>query len=698
MIWLPIDLSLSVLLILLLKVTFSENLESATYYDYTKTSSLVSSILSSNFQNCTEFFFWGNARISNSPEWTLRNSRNDKFVWSIVEPSHNVSTVFSVLSTIKDLRHRRVECAVAIAFMDKMMNLPAYETANQLVKSIVNVVQSDRDYFVFILNSEEEGDKFLLHPHISQGLRNKLLLVRSGDHILSKTSCPFCGNGKPKILRMNTLSRLAKQDIFPDFFTNFHGKVMRMSSASETKWLNEIRKTGKYKWKAVRGIYVMVTLELTKRLNFTCEFFPSVGGGGTGFRFSNGTWIGTVADVLYGNSELGQVGGQTLSRYQTVDFTFPITYEWLTFTTGQPSSFFTWKAIFRPLSFKSWALVGVSCAVIIISFIGIYWFSDFMERGSALTSDSNVLKENGNNFSVFSKFIGISVEFSLKALIEQGSESLFSQRTKIALVSSWFRALCLFWLLFCVIVTTAYKSKLVSFLAFPNVNQPPTAFEELANSDYSIILQYTGAAYQLFKTSKSPTYMKIVKKMKIEPSDVACLKTVLHSRAACISWENIVDYVAQKNLSDKHGHVPLSKAAAKSYFLLGGIMMRKRTVFKREFDLYIKSAMDSGLMNKWKSLDKQYILEERKEWERNANQTRIDYTPPIQESLTIQHLIGSFYLLLVGVATSTLAFSVELSYRRLVSTRKMRRPSVANLPELTMTIFDEYGFFQNTHI
>ncbi|CAL8072510.1 unnamed protein product [Orchesella dallaii] len=622
----------------------------------------LSTILLTHFHDCTHFSIFDESSIDTSEQILVKTSKTfsihsettNVYVWNVNRVG-NFTEASTKFSNIVDIHQRRRNCAVATILQYNSAISHEYSSAS-IVESIANIVRKEYDYFFFATNYQSYLHELLLETKISQGIRNKLGITvdkNINNVTMLKTSCPFCQQGKALIvnIQVKNLASIANVSVlFPNFVRNFHGKRMRISSATETKWLNEIRNE-KGKWEAKRGIYVAVTFELMRRLNFTCEFFPSVGGGGTGFRFPNGTWIGTVADVLYGNSELGQVGGQTFSRYLAVDFTSPITYEWLTFTTGTPLPFFTWKAIYRPFSSSVWILLCISCLVMLVASTIVYSmsFHFFIKR------DLDFLESDRLNMKGLRKFLKTCVEFIFHALVEMGDESMSSPK-----LVSWFRIICAFWMLFSLIVTTAYKSQLVSFLAFPNVIQPPTTFSDLASSKYSIVLQYTGAAYQLFKTSKSPTYIKIVEKMEIENSDVKCFKNVIHKKAACISWENIVDYVAHKNLSDKHGRVPLIKAAAKGYFLLGGIMMRKRSIFKKEFDMLINSAMDSGLMTKWKTIDREWILRERKVLEKDNNQTRIDYSPAVTESLTIQHLSGSLYMLLFGISVSSLVVLTEI--------------------------------------
>ncbi len=44
-----------------------------------------------------------------------------------------------------------------------------------------------------------------------------------------------------------------------------------------------------------------------------------------------------------------------------------------------------------------------------------------------------------------------------------------------------------------------------------------------------------------------------------------------------------------------------------------------------DIDRTINIVWDTGLMSKWKEIDQEYILEERKKWERESNQKKITY-------------------------------------------------------------------------
>lgn len=117
-------------------------------------------------------------------------------------------------------------------------------------------------------------------------------------------------------------------------------------------------------------------------------------------------------------------------------------------------------------------------------------------------------------------------EYVLGTLLDQAPRSpteVVRSKSNSVSASGALRNFTIAWLTFTLLISTAYRSKLVTFLAFPNVDPPPDSFEALAKSSYKIGLQYIkGAAYQVFKNSKNPTYSKIFKRMSLESEDVNC--------------------------------------------------------------------------------------------------------------------------------------------------------------------------------
>jgi len=401
-----------------------------------------------------------------------------------------------------------------------------------------------------------------------------------------------------------------------------------------TNWLTEMRpdaKTGEMK--AVRGTYSFTLWALIDRYNFTCHLFEATGGGGTGIEV-NGTWVGGVGDAYNGKSDFSFACGRNIFRDAVVGYSFAISYEWLTFATGEPTPYFSWKAIYWPLSPTVWMYSTISSMTAVIG------------------------------YGIFHKILGQPVpvltimKYLFSTLLEQSKKTPFRH-------SSTLRVITAFWLMFALIIGCAYRSKLVSFLAFPNKEAPPKSFNELAKSDYTIGLQYMkGIAYQVFKTATNPSYKKIYDVMELEPSDSKCLQNALpgnsRKKYSCIAWSAIIDFVRHKNLSDRYDRVPLLKAAESVNFIQAGMVTEHEGVFLEKFNDVIKWAVGCGLLSKWRDMDFEFVSRERKE--RLAEQNRSDFQYPLyqSDSLTLAHLSGSFYVLFLGLLFGVICFLGEV--------------------------------------
>lgn len=401
--------------------------------------------------------------------------------------------------------------------------------------------------------------------------------------------------------------------------------------AQGTRWLTEIRPNPKTKeQEAIRGIYSFTLSALMSHYNFTSNIFESTGGGGTGIEI-NGTWIGAVGDAYNGKSDFSFACGRNVIRNAVVSFTFPVSYEWLTFATAEPKTYYSWKAIYRPLSPVVWLCASISSIIT----IGIY---------SILYK---ALKQPIPGLKI--------LKYLFSTLLEQSKKTPFRP-------SSPLRAITAFWLIFALVIGCAYRSKLVSFLAFPNKESVPRNFDQLSKSDYSIGLQYMkGAAYQLFKSSTNPTYKKIFEEMELEPSDVKCLQRTLPGggKFSCITWSAIIDFVKARNLSDKYGMVPIVKAPVTINFIAAGYVTEYNAIFLEKFNAVIKWAVDSGLMRFWQQLDVNFVTKEKNLWLKAENRSGFVYPVDESISLTIGHLSGSFYILGIGLSAAGFCFVFE---------------------------------------
>ncbi|CAL8099085.1 unnamed protein product [Orchesella dallaii] len=597
--------------------------------------------LVNNIRHCKSFILhdhqYSNQNFDSLSEMVSAVS-SGLFIAHILNNTFNATEPFT---KVVDVPKSRPTCTVGIIYITTPSSIEYLGSWHTFLQKCHGIVKTDNDSFFYLSQSESLVDKMLTSDTLGKrvkfnvGISETFQMDRS---VMLRSVCHFCENTET-ILSASTNAEADFSKIFIDRSKNLLGTRLRISTPTSTRGVNEMHTVDNH-WVPKRGIYSIVLNQLMLKYNFTAEFFPSTGGG-TGGKINKTHWTGTVGDVLGQKADIGHVTALTFSRSIVVDSTFPVSYEWLTFTTGQPRSFHSWKTVYWPFTPTVWHLTTFVSVLMAIMF-------------------KIVLKFTGQR----SKLNKI-VEYMLAVITEEGVADpeqypTYSLRLTIVL-----------WLLFSLLMSTAYRSKLTAFLAFPNLERLPQSFEELSDSKYSIGLQYIkGAAYAMLKSSKNPTYMKIFNKMDLEESDVRCFKRTIASDFACISWDSIADYVYHKNLTDKFGQAPVVKAPTSTYFITAGMVMEKRSILKMGFDRFLISVADSGIMSKWRFMDYEYIAQQRKYWEKDTNQPETDYTVPENAALTLGHLSGGYYLLVIGLVLSVTSFGMEQASKLMLKCKK----------------------------
>jgi len=547
-----------------------------------------------------------------------------------------------------DLHKQRNRCTIAHIEINSKTNKQLENFSSNLktlILTLSGVIKKDEDYFLYSAPSRHVIKKMML---LSASVKYKLgIILNTPTNSLSSYNqtyfgaCLFCNKGSQSIYELTINPNETKiLSIFPDSANNFFNKTLRISTPFAT-WITEIRyNAATQQWYPVRGIYNTVIKHLMATYNFSGIFFPSAGGGGTGIQLDNGTWIGVVGDVLYKNGDIGQAAGQNFHRNKVVSYSIPISYEWLTFVTSKPQPYYTWRAVFWSFDSSGWVLIiGLTLSAFFITFA--------------------IVKIEGTSWSP-----SRTVAFMLATMVDQNIIMGYLNGGK----SLALRIFASFFFLFSIIVASAYKSKLVSLLAFPVFSSVPTGFKELSESRFDTGLYFMkGAAYNLLKTSPNPIYKKIFNNMELITNDVNCIQKATNEKFACIMWANIAEFVGHRNLSDRFGRVNTLIASEKTTPMPGGILMEKMTVFRTNFDRAILAWTDFGLLSRWKKDDVVFIRNERRELrklERNLPNPEQYLEDEETDTLSLQHLTGSFLILTSAHTIAIILFSAEQFYGR----------------------------------
>lgn len=486
--------------------------------------------------------------------------------------------------------------------------------------------------FLFYSKSMHKMSSLLKSDEVATKIKFKLGILLSPDELLNQSysTCMFCGT--------NHESTITK--ISPNFLKlqqkTFHGKLFRMSDSMTAKPISEIRldnpKTKR--WTFTRGIFKFAWDHLADKFNLTAEYFPSPTLG-TGRKLPNGTWTGTTGDLISGTADICAANAEIYQRFNVIDYTVPVQYIWITFTTGVPQPFYTWQSIYHPLEPEVWLFTLLNLVIVYFTFC-------FLTQRTR------------------PNFIGT---FMFTTFMEQGNQEL-GTRTPV-------RTFAAFWLIFQIVITTAYRSKLVSLMTFPVMLEPPETFQKLADgipNPYNGTLQYNrGALYQIFRTSTSSAFRKIFEHARLEESDSRCYLDVIgNPGTACIAWNLEYDYITYKNLS--RGQVKV--APETSTFISLAFALPKGSIFGPDFDGTLRLATDMGLLRKWLALDGKFIKDERKIWEgKQSNDNGMNVKAAAAETnnakLKLQQLQGARYLCTVGLVISSTVFLIEYVYSKI---------------------------------
>ncbi|CAL8072904.1 unnamed protein product [Orchesella dallaii] len=517
------------------------------------------------------------------------------------------------------------------------------------------ITRKDEDYFFFITQHLKTAEAVLISSNaFGNKIKFKVAFYPSSE-FRALTANIYGNNGEPLLTTLNvspdSLSSGINMEmeadnglpkVFPDFTRNFHGRALRMSVANVPfRFEIELRSDGRFHPK--RGFHKLWLDEAMKKFNFTYDIFVSSLGGGTGKQFDNGSWGGSVGDILYGKADIAYQIAHIYNRHKFVEWASPFTYEAIIFIAHKPRTYFSPNAIFWPFTPTTWALFMLTLVASIICY-------KFLAVSYTRIKYGNTAENSWSNLRV--------LEYIIATFLEQdrGGPSNMPFHP--------IRIFCSVWLIFALVTATAYRAKLTPLMAFPLTTFVPITFEELVESDFGVGLNVVGkgdAAYTIFSLGRGKVYEGIFGKMGIYPDAVECVLKAVSQDFCCMIWDGYAEYIDAKNVSDKFGRSPLQMSETKTSFIEDGLVFEKRSIFRKHFDTTVRNAVNMGLTKKWLKMDLESVKQTRHTWEKSVDKPariyNVDHGPV---KLKVAHFVGSFIIWVSGLVVSFVSFVFEL--------------------------------------
>lgn len=548
-------------------------------------------------------------------------------------------------------------CTTVIIVISSWSNTHDLTLFNLLTPAYTSITKKDEDYFFFVSPDIKLLDRALLSPRFGAKIKFKLGLVpgaATSSNTLNLRTVDFYGAGKgSQIISLEVAkpSRISQSSVlFPDFTKNFRGFPLKLA-IPKAPFRFDIAlnsKDGRYHPK--RGTYKPWLESAISKLNFTYDCFYSSFEGGTGIQFPNGSWVGAVADVRDGRADMAFFIAHIYNRHKVVDWSVPLSYEWIVFVSHKPSYSYSPYAILWPFDVPVWLgfLLSIFLTAFALKFIASILF--------------RIIKDPRLNIWNF----GNALSYIFTTFLEQDREG------PSRLPFHPIRIVSAFWLMFAIVTANAYRAKLVSVMAFPVPEFTPRTYEQLVDSHYGAGMHVIGkgdAAYTIFQQGRGRVYEGIFKRLQIIDSPLKCLLKAVHEDFGCLMWEGLNDYLNAKNISKRGvGREPTQVSLTKTSFINDGLIYERRAIIRKQLDETILRSRDSGLTKKWVDMDLDGIRKERFEWEmsQEAKGVSIDHsladTGP--QPLGMSNILTSVYILIVGLILGGIIFSTEFTTRR----------------------------------
>ncbi|OXA46521.1 Glutamate receptor ionotropic, delta-2 [Folsomia candida] len=507
------------------------------------------------------------------------------------------------------------------------------------------LVAKDVDPFVYVTLNPALLEPLLLSRALPARTKYKLglSLDKTRGELVIRSVCFFCDAGGPVVLTLPAQSP-ATFDYFPDYVLNLEGHLLRIACPAIKSRIEalppyeEVNNAQRGMWKTMFEQFLMV------KFNFTYNVFLSVGksgsyigGGGTGLELENGTWIGTVGDIVAGRADIGIITANTPKRVKVVAFTnsfFDISY--LNFITTEGTRVFSPAALLWSFDILMWACIGLSTVVafLIFKIITRTMTALGLDKGDAMSFARRGIVSHEN--------WGIQHQIFFVATSYLDQDCVLPRFTPL-------RCFVALWLFFTLIITTIYRSKMVSLLAFPVLEKLPLTFEQLVASDYQVgFIKHGDSAYNTLKASTDKVYVTLVDEMEIITGNgLECLERAVAKKYACIAYAFSTIYLKARNLSDSDIR-KLVFAPESTYNIFMGLALEGGSIYKEGFERWLGWTRPFHLADLWEEQDMYYNVRlPKRAWWLETNQTdKLEHSDFVEsDDLTLKHISGAFYAL-----------------------------------------------------
>ncbi|XP_071546586.1 glutamate receptor ionotropic, delta-2-like [Panulirus ornatus] len=377
---------------------------------------------------------------------------------------------------------------------------------------------------------------------------------------------------------------------------------------------------------------------IASHFNFTYEVREPLDGK-WGLPGKGKNWTGIIGTLQHQQADFTLDITLTPQRAEVVEFSRVYIDESIVILSSKPRPLPEYLSLIRPLAGELWLILLVSVGVWGV----MLWL---LQKAWSWAS-------GGRGFNLSS-----SLFYSLGIMLEDPPNNPPRNITAQVLVG-W-------WLVFCLVVTTAYRSSLISHLVVQGKSPVINSMEDLvARQGWNWgTPRMTGALLLVLSTSPYPAVQKVYKGMQANSIDEG-LQLVLEGGYAFIYSKYFLKTLIATRYTDDFGYTPLHISATEYPLFAGnGWAFRRGTPFRRRLDRAIQRLLEAGLVTFW--MDDVITTHVRNTWHikqkdtNGSNANVLTYQKDDDEVvLGLHHLQVTFFLLFVGCSVALITFVME---------------------------------------
>ncbi|XP_063607595.1 ionotropic receptor 21a-like, partial [Penaeus indicus] len=477
-------------------------------------------------------------------------------------------------------------------------------------------------------------------------MMNTVVVVLQNEGLLQKwdmySHLPYSPAG-PQLVCVATwtpaagLRTRSGRGLFPEKFSNFYGAIVNVTALPFPPYWSVLEEPSASSPGRYSGTDFLLLEATAEALNFTFRVVPTE------------TWTEVADRVVERVAFLSPIFHNVLpARLDRYEFSFVYEFGSLDFSKAKPDFKPQWQSLYYPLSHAVWLGILATVVVVPLSLYGI------IGAGKQRVSTSN----EGRPFTLS------------KAAQEVYGLFLGQNLSRVFYASVRARVLVGAWLVFSLVVGTAYRGNLTASLTLPVYPSRPETLAQLVLVADRITMPSYGAEFKsFFGKSDSPVFKRLSELMHIVSSVEEGQRQAIEANQAHLDTRRYqLLHIAQK-FTNADGTTRLYIGRDSIIPGQSAWPLPHDAPYRPQVDRCIMAVIEAGLYEQWsqnllnearrESSRKQREKAKRQE-EGNGEAKEIDSSNAGRaKALTIVHMQGPLLLLLLGLCAAAFVFGVE---------------------------------------